>query len=153
MITQLNNRALLKLSGSDTQPFLQGQLTNDIDALEEGMVQLNAYCQHQGKIIALIWVMKKDADYYLSLPNDLSDIVIKRLTMFKMMSEVEITDITDQTIQLGVLNEDFEGVFKLNEKQAVALVDSTDGIGLGDTDAWELACITQTLSWKCWVVN
>jgi folate-binding protein YgfZ len=145
MITRLNNRTLLKLSGDDAQSFLQGQFSNDIDALEEGLVQLNAYCQHQGKIIALIWVMKKDADYYLSLPNDLSDIVIKRLTMFKMMSEVEITDITDQTIQLGVLNEDFEGVFKLNEKQAVALVDSTDGIGLGDTDAWELACIANDI--------
>jgi folate-binding Fe-S cluster repair protein YgfZ len=52
MITQLNNRALLKLSGSDAQSFLQGQLSNDIDAIVESTVQLNAYCQHQGKIIA-----------------------------------------------------------------------------------------------------
>jgi len=28
--------------------FLQGQLSNDIDGLEEGEVQLNAYCQHLG---------------------------------------------------------------------------------------------------------
>ena len=67
MILQLSNRALLKLSGGDTQTFLQGQLSNDIDGLEEGEVQLNAYCQHQGKIIALLWVMKRDDDFYLSL--------------------------------------------------------------------------------------
>jgi folate-binding Fe-S cluster repair protein YgfZ len=67
MINQLNNRTLLKLSGSDTQSFLQGQLSNYIDALEEGVVQLNAYCQHQGKIIALLWVMKQSDDFYLSL--------------------------------------------------------------------------------------
>jgi len=53
MVIQLNNRALLKFSGGDTQSFLQGQFSNDIDALEGGAVQLNAYCQHQGKIIAL----------------------------------------------------------------------------------------------------
>jgi folate-binding Fe-S cluster repair protein YgfZ len=47
MILQLSNRALLKLSGGDTQTFLQGQLSNDIDALDDGVVQLNAYCQHQ----------------------------------------------------------------------------------------------------------
>jgi folate-binding Fe-S cluster repair protein YgfZ len=81
MITQLNNRALLKLSGSDTRPFLQGQLTNDIDALEEGMVQLNAYCQHQGKIITLLWVMKRDDDFYLSFPSDLKAIFVQKITI------------------------------------------------------------------------
>jgi len=40
MITQLNNRSLLNLNGSDTQSFLQGQFSNDIDALEEGVVQV-----------------------------------------------------------------------------------------------------------------
>ena len=99
MITRLNNRTLLKLSGDDAQSFLQGQFSNDIDALEEGLVQLNAYCQHQGKIIALLWVMKQGKDFYLSFPNDLANIVIQRLTMFKMMSEVTITDVTDEIIQ------------------------------------------------------
>ncbi len=74
MITQLKDRTLLKLSGGDAQSFLQGQLSNDIDALEGGAVQLNAYCQHQGKIIALIWVMKQDDDFYLSFPSNLAEI-------------------------------------------------------------------------------
>jgi folate-binding Fe-S cluster repair protein YgfZ len=42
-------------------------------------VQLNAYCQHQGKIIALLWVMKRDDDFYLSFPSDLAEIITKRL--------------------------------------------------------------------------
>jgi len=105
MITQLNNRTLLKLSGNDAQTFLQNQLSNDIDVLEEDVVQLNAYCQHQGKIIALLWVMKKIDDYYLSLPSDLASIVIQRLTMFKLMSEVEIVDVTNEIVQLGVTDE------------------------------------------------
>jgi folate-binding Fe-S cluster repair protein YgfZ len=44
MITQLNNRALLKLNGGDTQTFLQGQLSNDINAIKDDVIQLNAYC-------------------------------------------------------------------------------------------------------------
>ena len=66
MITILNNRTLLKLSGADSQSFLQGQLSNDIDALEDTVVQLNAYCQHQGKIIALLWVMKRQIKIIIS---------------------------------------------------------------------------------------
>ncbi|MBT7555736.1 folate-binding protein YgfZ, partial [Candidatus Woesearchaeota archaeon] len=104
MIIQLTNRTLLKLNGNDVQNFLQGQFSNDIDALVGDMVQLNAYCQHQGKIIALIWVMKQSEDFYLSFPDDLKTIVVQKLTMFKMMSAVEIIDVSDKIIQLGVID-------------------------------------------------
>jgi len=141
MITQLNDRALLKLSGSDTQTFLQGQLSNDIDVLKEGVVQLNAYCQHQGKITALLWVMKMADDYYLSFPSDLKDVVVQKLTMFKMMSDVAITDITNKVAQLGVINEVVDGAYKLNDVQSVILTESVDEFESADEMLWQKACI------------
>jgi folate-binding protein YgfZ len=146
MILQLNNRALLKLSGGDTQTFLQGQLSNDIDGLEEGEVQLNAYCQHQGKIIALLWVMKRDDDFYLSFPSDLAEIITKRLTMFKMMSAVDIVDMSDELIQLGVVDEGFDNAFKLNDQQSVALVENVDEVELDNESEWALACIANSVA-------
>ena len=146
MILQLSNRALLKLSGGDTQTFLQGQLSNDIDGLEEGKVQLNAYCQHQGKIIALLWVMKRDDDFYLSFPSDLAEIITKRLTMFKMMSDVTITDVSNELIQLGVIDEGFDNAFKLNDQQSVALVENVDGVELDNESEWALACIANSVA-------
>ena len=146
MIAQLNDRILLKLSGSDTQSFLQGQFSNDIDALEEGVVQLNAYCQHQGKIVALLWVMKQGDDFYLSFPDDLKAIVVQKLTMFKMMSAVEIIDVSDEIIQLGVIDGSFEGAFRLNKQQSVALVESVDGVELGNESEWESACIANNIA-------
>ncbi|MDC9727020.1 MAG: folate-binding protein YgfZ [Candidatus Thioglobus sp.] len=143
MITQLRGRSLLKLTGSDVQSFLQGQFSNDIDALEGGVVQLNAYCQHQGKIIALVWVMKSADDFYLSFASDLAEIVIKRLTMFKMMSDVVITDVSDEITQLGLLEGDRQGLspFKLNAQQSIALVSDVSGIEFSDSSVWERACI------------
>ena len=141
MITQLNNRALLRLNGSDTQAFLQGQLSNDIDAIEENILQLNVYCQHQGKVIALLWVMKQGDDFYLSFPDDLKAIVVQKLTMFKMMSDVVIKDMSDELIQLGLADEIFDGAFKINNQQSVALVKTLDGIDLDDASEWEVACI------------
>ena len=146
MIVQLNNRVLLKLTGKDVQTFLQGQFSNDIDALEEGVVQLNAYCQHQGKIIALIWVMKQAEDFYLSFPDDLKTIVVQKLTMFKMMSAVEIIDVSDKIIQLGVIDGSFEGAFRLNEQQSVALIESVDGVELSNESEWESACIANNIA-------
>ena len=146
MIVQLNNRVLLKLTGKDVQTFLQGQFSNDIDALEEGVVQVNAYCQHQGKIIALIWMMKQAEDFYLSFPDDLKTIVVQKLTMFKMMSAVEIIDVSDKIIQLGVIDGSFEGAFRLNKQQSVALVESVDGVELGNESEWESACIANNIA-------
>lgn len=141
MIFQLTNRTLLKLTETDVQVFLQGQFSNDINALEEGVVQINAYCQHQGKIIALIWVMKRDDEYYLSVPQDLSAEVVKKLTMFKMMSDVTITDVSDDLVQLGIIDEDVSGSFKLNDQQSVLLSESADGFELTDETMWHKACI------------
>ena len=142
MITQITKRALLKFTGKDVEVFLQGQFSNDVNALEEGAIQLNAYCQHQGKIIALIQLMKKADDFYLSFPADLTDVVTKRLTMFKMMSDVTITNVSDEIIQLGLIGDD-QGLpqFKLNDQQSVALVESVDGLELSDDGDWEKACI------------
>ena len=141
MIIQLTNRTLLKITGGEVQGFLQGQFSNDIDALEEGVIQLNAYCQHQGKIMALIWVMKRDDEYYLSFPKDLSAEIVKKLTMFKMMSDVTIKDITNELLQFGVIDEVVDGVFVLNTNQSIVLMDSDYGFELSDTSVWEQSCI------------
>jgi len=141
MIIQLTSRTLLKLTGSEVQSFLQGQFSNDINVLEEGVVQLNAYCQHQGKIMALIWVMKRADEYYLSFPQALSAEIVKKLTMFKMMSDVTIKDVTNELLQFGVVNEVVDGAFVINEQQSIVLVDSANEFKLSDESEWEAACI------------
>ncbi len=142
MIAQLSDRALFKLSGDDAQTFLQGQLSNDINALVEGVAQLNAYCQHQGKIIALLWVMKKEADFYLSLPKDLADVVRQRLQMFVMMSEVSLQDVSAEVIQLGVIDENIHSAFTLNTRQSVVLHSANETLPkLCAAEVWEQTCI------------
>ena len=145
MITQLKNRALLKLSGADAQSFLHNQLSNDVNALKAGEVQLNAYCQHQGKIIALFWLMQQGGDYYLSFPQDLKSLVVQRFTMFKLMSAVEIEDLSDQVVQLGVVDEEFEGAYRLNNQQSVTLVENVDSLKLTDEEIWNKSCIENML--------
>jgi len=84
----LNNRALVKISGKDSEEFLQSQFSNDIKQLNQNQIQINAYCQHQGKIIALFWVIRMDESFLLSFPNDLLEKIESRLKMFVIMSDV-----------------------------------------------------------------
>ncbi len=86
----------LKVSGKDAQSFLQGQLSNDIDKIVDGSWQLNAYCQHQGRIIALMWVQKQGYDFYLDFALDLQKVVHNRFKMFALNTEVYFSEIDTQ---------------------------------------------------------
>ena len=147
MIIHLNNRALLKFSGSENKEFLQAQLSNDISKIDDSSVQLNAYCQHQGKILALFWVMRSGDDFLLSFPLDLLDSIKARLQMFVLMSDVSITDVTDQYLQIGVIDESQKDSFILNENLSLVLSDSNNlsNFEFTSQEYWDKACIESFL--------
>jgi hypothetical protein len=139
---RLNDRSLIRVSGTDTKSFLQGQLSNDIDAIKSSQIQINAYCQHQGKVIAILWVVNSGNEYLISLPSDLLDIVRSRLEMFVMMSEVEISDLTATTPHFGVIGEDLKGSFRLNDRQSIFIGEMpADDIVEIDDNEWQRVCI------------
>ena len=144
MITQLHNRALIKVSGLDSEPFLQSQFSNDINSISNNKVQINAYCQHQGKIIAIIWVFKRANSFYLSLPIDLKEVVLSKLTMFKMMSKVKIEDYSETINQFGLVGESRDNSFKITEN--LSLVTTREMISNSNQfSEWEYACIKDKL--------
>ena len=110
----LKKLALIKVSGPDSESFLQNQFSNDLTKLVDQKIQLNAYCQHQGKIIALFWVMRHRGNYLLSFPQDLADKVMARLRMFVIMSDVVIEDVSEQYHQIGLINENHSSAYSFN---------------------------------------
>jgi len=147
MFVHLNNRALLRVSGSDAEIFLQGQLSNDIKKLNTFSVQLNAYCQHQGKILALFWVTKNEDCFFLSFPSDLLKAIKSRLQMFVIMSDVVIEDITNEYIQVGSIDEVPHKGLVINDKLSVIITDKQDinNFNMESIEHWDMACIDSSL--------
>ncbi len=143
MQIKINNRALLKISGNDSESFLQNQLSNDISKLEGNIVQINAYCQHQGKIISLFWVMRYKDFFLLSFPSDLLDKIIARLQMFIIMSDVSIEDISNQYSQIGLINENDSSAYSINENLSLLIISSGEkNLEISsNNDEWIKACI------------
>jgi len=79
----------ITVSGADAFEFLQGQLTNDLRRLDAEETLLAAWCNPKGRVICLMTVAKTLDGYSLAIPTDLSDDIIKRLTMFRFRSKVE----------------------------------------------------------------
>ena len=143
MHIHIQNRALLRISGVDAESFLQSQFTNDISLLEDSNVQLSAYCQHQGKIIALFWLMRFNESFILSFPGDLAEKIKARLEMFIIMSDVIIEDISKDYLQIGLINEDNSNAFSINENLSLLIHsnEKPNGVITTHQDEWIKACL------------
>jgi folate-binding protein YgfZ len=147
MFVHLKNRALLRVSGSDAETFLQGQLSNDINNLGNSSVQMNAYCQHQGKILALFWVIKNEDSFFLSFPSDLLEVIKPRLQMFIIMSDVLIEDITKEYTQVGSIDEAHQKALVINDKLSLIIADKDDisELSMEPINHWDKACVDSLL--------
>ena len=143
MLCNLKNRALISISGPDAEEFLQNQFSNDISKLGHSHLQINAYCQHQGKIIALFWVMRSDENFLLSFPIDLLEKVVARLQMYVIMSDVLIEDVSESFLQIGLLDEIHKNGYLINQRMSLLILSSkrdTEVI-MNHQDEWTKACI------------
>ncbi|NOD35933.1 MULTISPECIES: folate-binding protein YgfZ [unclassified Ruegeria] len=92
-------RRILRLTGSDTESFLQDLITNDIQGLNDGLVYA-ALLTPQGKYLADFF-LKRDGDgVLLDVAEHLADDLIKRLSMYKLRADVAIES-TDLNLHRG----------------------------------------------------
>lgn len=84
---------LIKISGQDAFSFLQGQLSNDINELDntrEKRWQYSGYCNPKGRLIALLQIWSEGGDLFALMSKDLIETTVKRLQMYVMRSKVSI---------------------------------------------------------------
>tara|TARA_B110000003_G_scaffold90970_1_gene93136 strand:- start:1 stop:828 length:828 start_codon:yes stop_codon:yes gene_type:complete len=143
----LKNRALLKISGKDSGEFIQNQFSNDIEKLNHSSIQINAYCQHQGKIIGLFWVMRYEDNFLLSFPLDLADVIKSRLQIFIIMSDVIIEDISASYSQIGLIDEKHSNAYSINDSLSLIIDNTIDKFNskIEENTEWILACIKSSL--------
>ncbi len=88
--------------GDDAFEFLQGQLTADIATLAGDEQMKTAWCNPKGRVICLMTVAAADNGYTLTLPTELADEVVRRLTMFRFRAKLQF-EIHEVTVdQLGI---------------------------------------------------
>ena len=111
--------ATIVVSGADAAVFLQGQLTLDIQSLAEGdPPALAAWCNPKGRVIALFRIRLSDGAYRLALPGELAESVVKRLTLFRFRSKVDLETAASLAADLG--RDDGESLPAWQERQFAA---------------------------------
>lgn len=86
-------RARLRVTGSEGAEFLQGQLTNDIEALEPGSGCYAALLDRKGKIRADMRVLRLDGDEILiDTEADAGALVASHLGMYRVGRDADVSE-------------------------------------------------------------
>jgi len=103
IVARLPGTAFLDVAGPDARAFLQGQFSNDVEALSPGMAQWTTYNSPKGRMLAtpLLWRRPGEDGFRMAIAADLAEPIRKRLTMFVLRSKVTIAVAALEAVGVG----------------------------------------------------
>lgn len=96
MLEILKNRKVTKFTGSDAGKFLQNFTTNDV---QKKQFTYNYLLNNQGRFLFDFFVFNDQNNiFYVDISTEQVDAFSRRLNMYKLRSDVEITDLSEDYI-------------------------------------------------------
>ncbi|WP_010484400.1 CAF17-like 4Fe-4S cluster assembly/insertion protein YgfZ [Pseudomonas sp. S9] len=100
----LSHEGILTVRGADANKFLQGQLTCNLNYLDESHSSLGARCTPKGRMISSFRVVSVDDGYLLAMALELVEPQLADLQKYAVFSKSKLTDETDQWVRFGLNN-------------------------------------------------
>jgi folate-binding protein YgfZ len=102
-LSDLSARGRVEVSGSEAVQFLNGLVTNDVKALEEGAWMNAAFPNVQGRLISLARVLRLGPDRFLfDTEAAARERVLKTLERFTLAGDFRVRDLTGETALVTV---------------------------------------------------
>lgn len=99
----LHSRSCFHVSGKDKASFLQGLITNDIYKVKPDHTIWAAFLTPQGKFLFEFFISSYKQGYLFECEKEYSKDLIRRLTLYKLRSDVVIKDLTNELSVFAVL--------------------------------------------------
>jgi tRNA-modifying protein YgfZ len=92
----IRERTALLVSGPDAAEYLQGQLTNDIEAIAPEAGRYAALLDRKGHLSSDMRVLRLENGIWLDLEPGAAEAVLKHLRMYSVGRDVEVEDVTER---------------------------------------------------------
>ena len=89
-LTSLSDWQLVKVSGIDNRTFLQGQVTADINHLNEYTALFAAHCDAKGRMWSNLILFQRGADIFYIVRKTVAEKQIAALKKFAVFSKVTV---------------------------------------------------------------
>ena len=103
--TVLSNRGVCRIRGKDKLAFLQGLITNDVNKITTDQAIYAALLSPQGKFQYDLFIIASAADddaWLIDCDRDRAELLIKRLSLYKLRSDVTLENMSDTHTVLAV---------------------------------------------------
>ncbi|GAB5381742.1 MAG: tRNA-modifying protein YgfZ [Aliiglaciecola sp.] len=98
----LSQIGIISLSGDDANSYLQGKVTNDVDALHEDIAQLGCHCDFKGKTWNIFTAVKHSDKILLISHKEGVPQSLAELQKYGVFSKVTFADESDAFAALGM---------------------------------------------------
>ena len=96
-IAKLSHRSVIRIDGPDSDQYLQGLISNDIEKCGCDFFTYATLLSPQGKLLYDFFILKNTAGngYIIDIPSSYSEELIKKLNIYKLRSKVDISTCDD----------------------------------------------------------
>lgn len=81
---------IVEISGPDAAKLLQGQVTADIEQINQSSSAYGALCTNKGRVISTFLIYRSDLGFYCRLPKDNAKLFVETLKKYAVFYKVEI---------------------------------------------------------------
>lgn len=89
-------RGLIKVWGSEAIQFLNGLITNDIEALGDGETMLAAFPNAKGRLLAVVRVKRREDKFLFETEETTHETVHQNLFKFTMAGDFKVEDVSEE---------------------------------------------------------
>ncbi len=102
LLTDLPDRRVIEVTGSEARAFLQAILTQDVNALTDETASLSALCSAKGRALGLLRIAAHEDEFRLVTRAELAPGLLKRLQMYVLRRDVQLS-LTEDQAALGLI--------------------------------------------------
>ena len=102
----LSHEGVLAVQGADASKFLQGQLTCNLNYLNDSTSSLGARCTPKGRMLSSFRILSLGDAYLLAMSRDLIEAQLADLQKYAVFSKSKLSDASDAWARLGLSGAD-----------------------------------------------
>ena len=110
----LEDRGIIYINGLDAFEYLQNIISNDLNKVTDTQSCFSYLLTPQGKYLFEFIVIKHKSGYFLDCPKYQIESLYKQLTLYKLRSKVEITNLSNEFVVGALLKDKFNEFEKIN---------------------------------------